>query len=368
MAKKRHQTDPQLMSFGDHLEELRHRILLSLALPIPLSVLTFLMSEKLIEWLVLPLYRVQKEYDLPYKVQALSPPEILITQIKLSLIAALLLSAPWLLWQVWLFISPGLYQRERRFVYLLIPGSAILTVCGVALMYFVMLPLMLYVLVGIGTGLQIGPDQPPIDPRIQAIIEKADPIELRYQHPVSPEADHLWLLWTDQKLYGSVLDEDGEIQIIQVPPPAESILSQQFHISKYIGFVLILMVGIVIAFQTPLVVLLLGWVGIASPAWLRRNRKYALLICGVVSAIITPADALSMLVMLAPLYGLYELGIVLLRIAPASKVAEGSLFSRKQRKRGDADKPDPDKRATLTEQSGEAAQSEESRSSDEDAK
>ena len=279
MAKKQHKTDPQLMSFGDHLEELRLRILLSLALPVPLSIITFLMSAKLIEWLVLPLNRVLKAYDLPNKVQALSPPEILITQIKLSLIAALILSAPWLLWQVWLFISPGLYQRERRFVYLLIPGSAILTVCGVALMYFAMLPLMLYVLVGIGTGLQIGPDQPSLDARIQVIIERGDPIELRYQHPESPEADHLWLLWTDQKLYGSVLDENGETQILEVPPPAESIISQQFHISKYIGFVLILMVGIVIAFQTPLVVLLLGWVGLASPDWLRQKRKYALLIC-----------------------------------------------------------------------------------------
>ena len=90
MAKKQHKTDPQLMSFGDHLEELRLRILLSLALPLPLSVITFLMSSKLIEWLYLPLYRVQEAYDLPYKIQVLSPPEMLITQIKLSLISALI--------------------------------------------------------------------------------------------------------------------------------------------------------------------------------------------------------------------------------------------------------------------------------------
>lgn len=367
MAKKQRHSDPHLMSFGDHLEELRRRILLSLILPIPLAFITFMMSEKLIEWLYLPLYRVQIAYDLPTKVQALSPPEIILTRIKLSLIFALILSAPWLLWQIWLFISPGLYQREKRFVNLLIPGSAILTVCGVTLMYFVMLPLMLYVLVGFGTNLRIGPDQPELDPRIQAIIERGDPIELRYQHPDPPEADHLWLLWTDQKLYASVLDENGEIQIMVVPPPGESIISQQFHISKYIGFVLILMVGISIAFQTPLVVLLLGWVGLATPDWLSARRKHALLICGVVSAIITPADALSMLVMLFPLYGLYELGIVLLRMAPASRVAEGTLFSRKKRDRGGADKSDPDKRTTLTEQTDEAAQSEESASSEEDA-
>ena len=126
--------------------------------------------------------------------------------------------------------------------------------------------------------------------------------------------------------------------------------------------------GMAYRFRVALVGLRMGGVGIAGPAWMKKKRKYSLLFCGGLSAIITPAAALSMRVMLAPLYGLYELGIVLLRIAPASKVAEGSIFSWKQRKRGAADKPDPDKQATLTKQSDEAAQSEESRSSDEDTK
>ena len=327
------------MSFGDHLEDLRRRIFLSLAVPIPISVVTFFFSDTIFKWLVLPLNKVQVFYDLPTSVQVLSPPEMLVTQIKLSLIVALIISAPWVLWQLWLFISPGLYQREKRFVHLLIPGSALLTISGVALMYYVMLPLMLYVLVGFGTGLKFGPDESILDERIVAVVETPQTIEIRYADPVSPEAGKLWMIWPDMKLYASVLDDKGLVEILEIPSPgSDSIIVQQFHVSRYISFVLILFVGIVVAFQMPLVVLLLGWMGLVDPDWLRKNRKYALIVCAVVSAVITPADAISMLAMLMPLYGLYELGIFLLWIAPAGKVAEGTVFSFLKRRKAATDK------------------------------
>ncbi len=349
--------EQHVMSFGDHLEELRWRILMALALPIPVSVITFFFSDTLIRWLVLPLSKALTYHGLPMKIQALSPPEVLLAQIKLSLISALIISAPWLLWQAWLFISPGLFKQERRFVYLLLPGSAILTTLGVALMYFVMLPIMLLVLVGFGSGLTIADDRPPLDPRIQTLLATQDDITIRFEMPQDPPAGELWLQWPDMRLYATVVAEArdvpnslfgepdvaiGDVIRLEVPRPAGPLVTQEYHISKYIGFVLLLFLGIVIAFQMPLVVLLLGWLGLASPAWLAKQRKYALLVCGVVSAVITPADVISMLVMLAPLYGLYELGILLLRIAPASKVAEGRVFhwSRPGRKKDPAGRPD----------------------------
>jgi hypothetical protein len=89
----------------------------------------------------------------------------------------------------------------------------------------------------------------------------------------------------------------------------------------------------------PLVVVLLGWLGLASVDWLRAHRRYALFICGIVSAVITPStDIISMLVMLGPLYGLYELGIVLLTFAPAAKVADGTVLTWK-RPKTQPDKP-----------------------------
>ena len=86
------------------------------------------------------------------------------------------------------------------------------------------------------------------------------------------------------------------------------------------------MLGITIAFQMPLVLLLLGWMGLVEVSWLVERRRWAVMVLAVVSAAITPADALSMLLMWVPLYGLYELGILLLRLIPASRVADGTVF------------------------------------------
>ena len=71
----------------------------------------------------------------------------------------------------------------------------------------------------------------------------------------------------------------------------------------------------------PLVLLLLGWLGLVTPSWLRANRKYALLVLAAGSALITPQDAISMVMMLLPLYLLYELGIAMVALLPASRVA-----------------------------------------------
>ena len=81
------------------------------------------------------------------------------------------------------------------------------------------------------------------------------------------------------------------------------------------------MFAIAVAFQLPMVMLLLGWIGAVTPDWLRKNRRYAILILAIISALITPQDVISMLMMLVPLYLLYELGIQLIVWVPMSKVA-----------------------------------------------
>jgi Tat protein translocase TatC len=323
------QTD-HTMSFGDHLEELRRRVLLCLLVPIPVAVVTFFLSETLINWLALPLYDALAAHGLRTRVQSLSPPEVLVAQIKLSFIAAIIISGPWILWQAWQFIRPGLHHHERRFVHLLIPGSVVLTISGVALMYFAMLPLMLRVLIGFGTDLEIRVDAPPVDPRVEHVLSAGVELPVLYERPSPLSPGDAWLAWPDLELFVAVPDPEGGVEVIEVEPPMSGAVAQEFRISTYLSFVLILMLGIVIAFQMPLVILLLGWLGLASPAWLRRHRRYAALVCGIVSAVITPADVISMVMMLAPLYGLYELGIVLLVIAPVSAVAEGRVFDWKR--------------------------------------
>ena len=105
------------------------------------------------------------------------------------------------------------------------------------------------------------------------------------------------------------------------PGTRRRLVAQQFQLSSYLSFVLLLMMAIAIAFQMPLVLLLLGWVGIVTPQWLRDRRKYALAVLAVISVLITPQDIISMLMMLVPLYMLYEVGIAMMAWLPASRVA-----------------------------------------------
>jgi hypothetical protein len=206
------------------------------------------------------------------------------------------------------------------------PGSAVLTLAGVALMYFVMLPLMLRVLIMLGASLHLNQVTPEVDARARVVLEQPQTvIALRASPPASPEPGSVWMLWPDMKLYVAPLD--GSAAIESRAPSNLPLIAQTFRLSEYISFVLLLFVGIVIAFQMPLVVVLLGWVGLVSVDWLRKQRKYALFVCAVLAVVITPPDVVSMLIMLLPLYGLYELGILLLVMAPAAAVADGRVFS-----------------------------------------
>ncbi len=313
------------MTFGDHLDELRTRLLLALIFPIPVAIITFSFSDTLINWLRIPHVRAMLAHNLDPTLQALGPAEVIVTKLKLSIIAAIIVSAPWLLWQAWRFIAPGLYVQERRFVHFLIPGSAILTASGIALMYWVMLPLMLFVLVSFGTNLSQPVASPPLDARVEAILSGQPDTQIRTRPPSEISSGDIWLLVPEMTLYAAVAEPDGTVITLEVLRSQTVGVGQSYRLSIYISFVLLLFLGIVIAFQMPLVIVLLGWMGLAQPSWFHRNRKYALLICAILSALLTPADVVSMIVMLIPLYGLYELGILLLRIAPASAVAEGTL-------------------------------------------
>ena len=75
----------------------------------------------------------------------------------------------------------------------------------------------------------------------------------------------------------------------------------------------------------------MGWIGLVSEKELRAKRKYALFACAATAAVITPADAVSMIIMLIPLVALYELSILLLVLVPASAVAQGTVVKRFRR-------------------------------------
>lgn len=319
-----------VMSFGDHLEELRRRVILSLLVPFPAAILLFTVAAQIRNLLTAPALAAMESNGLPARMQALGPAEVLTTDLKLSIIGALVISAPWIVWQAWKFIEPGLYRQEKRFVRFLVPGSTLLTLSGLAFLYFAMLPLMLQVLISFGIP---GPENafgiPDPGVRIEATAAQGGPIiPILDEPPTDPAPGQTWIDPVTRSLV-IVVPTDAEAtsyEFLSAPLGRAGTISQEFRLGEYIGFVLTLAIAITIAFQMPLVIVLLGWLGLAKRSFLTRNRRYALLICAVLGAILTPADIVSMVLLFIPLYLLYEFGILLLAIAPADKVASGSLI------------------------------------------
>jgi sec-independent protein translocase protein TatC len=316
MAKNNYKQQ-ESMSIGDHLEELRTRVFWCIIPPIPLAVLYFFMADSVVRWFLVPLYAVLKDHGLPTQVQVLSPPEFIIAEMKIAIGASILTAGPWILLQLWKFVSPGLHRNERRFVYFLIPLSTLLGAIGLALMYFFMLPVILDFMVTIAGNIELETNVITLGESISSI---SFPIV-----EMPPEIAGIGDAWV--KIPEGVLtiaipsSEEGILQTLTTPMSHGSLISQQFQLSSYLGFVIMLMFAIAIAFQLPMVMLLLGWLGVVNADWLRQNRRYALFTLGIFSAIITPQDVISMLMMLIPLYMLYELGILLIVWVPMSRFA-----------------------------------------------
>ena len=149
------------MSFLDHLDELRTRILralIGLGIAYPLCLL---FARQLFE-LVRGPYDMAREqlpqYDSPLTLVALTPMESFhMLYLKIPILAAVFLTSPWLMYQVWAFIAPGLYKRERRWTVPFVFSTATLFILGGLFGYFMLLRFALVFLVGIGFESDIQP-------------------------------------------------------------------------------------------------------------------------------------------------------------------------------------------------------------------
>jgi len=94
------------------------------------------------------------------------------------------------------------------------------------------------------------------------------------------------------------------------------IVQPNWFVDKYISFITSLLFWVGLSFETPLLIFFLAKLGIVTPAVLSRNRKYAVLVIAVLSAVITPTpDPFNMILVMAPLILLYEIGILLAKLA-----------------------------------------------------
>ncbi len=224
------------MSVLDHLDELRKRLIRIIVILLLATVLCFFFVTDILYFLTLPVDGIELIYT--------KPAEAFVTQIRLAIITAFILTLPLTLFQVLLFILPALKDTEKKAVYPFVFAMFLLFGMGLAFGYYVVLPFALYFFLGFST-------------------ESLQPL---------------------------------------------------FSISEYVSFVTSFLLAFGAVFQIPLVFWFLGIIGLVSSMFLRQNRKFAILIIAVLSAVITPPDVFSQLLMVGPLLLLYETGILLIRM------------------------------------------------------
>jgi sec-independent protein translocase protein TatC len=129
-------------------------------------------------------------------------------------------------------------------------------------------------------------------------------------NPDNPVDGQYWIKMPEGELRYYL---DGRVRRV-VPMQTNSMLGTLMDINQYLSFVTLLALGVVIAFQLPVVLLILGWSGLVSPHFLARYRKHCIFACFGVGAVFTPADPMSMMVLALPLWGLFEFGLLLMRL------------------------------------------------------
>jgi sec-independent protein translocase protein TatC len=244
MATRKKNIDME-MSFYEHLDELRKRLIIIAIIIFVAALACFAFIDDIIFFLTSKAENLNLIYT--------TPAEAFMSQIRLSFLSGSLLTLPFTLYQVLAFIMPALRKKEKKAAILLLFFMVILFYTGLLFAYYVVFPYALFFFLGFST--------------------------------------------------------EGLLPL--------------FTISSYISFVASFLIGFGLVFQVPLIFWFLGRLSIVSSAFLRTNRKYALLIIAIISAVITPPDLFSMLLMMGPLLLLYEIGILLVRLTERRKLRYG---------------------------------------------
>jgi sec-independent protein translocase protein TatC len=223
-------------SLTDHLKELRGRLIRSVWFILLFAVGAYYFSDTIFDFLREPAHKYLPNGGLVFT----HPTDKFMAHLKIAVFAGISLSCPFWLYQIWAFVAPGLYQKEKKYAATFIMSGSILFLTGVAFCYFLVLPAAFEFLFNFGGSV----DKPMIT------------------------------------------------------------------ISEYLEFVVQMSIMFGIAFEIPLVIVILGLTGLVQASFLRKKRRICWLVLAVLSALLTPTpDALSMFMMLIPMAFLFEVAI-----------------------------------------------------------
>jgi sec-independent protein translocase protein TatC len=227
----------------DHLIELRRRLLWCVATLVVAFGGCLAIAKPIFAFLVQPLLRAGQG-----KLIYTDIFEAFFAEVKVAFFAALMISFPMLATQIWRFVAPGMYAKEKRAFLPFLLMTPFFFAGGAAFAYFVTMPFALHYL-------------------------------LSYQ--------------------GNV----GGIQQEALP-----------GVGNYLTFVTRFLFGFGVAFLLPILLMILERAGLITREQLSKSRRYAIVVVLAISAVLTPPDAVSMLLLAGPLYALYEFAIVAIRV------------------------------------------------------
>lgn len=315
------------MPLGDHLEELRSRIIKMLIGIVLALVITVVFGFQIIGWLAQPLLHVQAMLGVSAQpIQTDPTAGFTSVYLRVVLIAAVILAAPWIIWQAWQFIVVGLYEHEKKAVHILAPFSTVMTFLGVLFTYYILLPISLAFFINFVTyypEYKVDTEPSMVTQWVLTPYKNTD----RVQRPddfvfdlaplnlptleTSPKDPVEGDIWVNAERDRIEMFTNGKLRVID--QRSTNLITPLPAMNEYIKFATFMMLGSVIAFQLPVVMLVLGWTQIFDPRGIQSIRKYALFVCFALGALLTPADPLSMLVLAIPLYLLFEFGLILMK-------------------------------------------------------
>ena len=225
------------LTLTEHLEELRKRLIYVVLIIGAGFGACYLFSEQIFEVIRGPIQPYLKQGGLVYT----GVMDKFMAHLKVSVMAGIVLTTPLWLYQVWAFVAPGLYKKEKRYIFGFLAAGSILFLAGVLFLYFLVYPIAFEFL------FQFGGNQ--------------------------------------------------DVAMITI--------------DEYLSFFLIMSLAFGLSFELPLALILMVIAGLIDQAFLRKNRRYAIVLIAVIAAVVTPPDALSMSMMLVPMVLLYEVSVFL---------------------------------------------------------
>lgn len=230
--------DEEKRPFLDHLRELRERVVISLVAVGIAFVFTYLFKERLFSWLMHPFLVVMPKGS---SFIFTSVTEAFLTYFKVAFVSAVFLASPVILYEMWMFVSPGLYEREKKFLYPFIIFGSISFVAGALFCYFVFMPTIFRFFVSYATPFVI-------------------------------------------------------------PMPA---------LRPYVNLVLKMVLIFGLVFQLPVLSFYLSRARILDFRALSRKRGYVIISIFILSALLTPPDVVSQLLVALPMWGLFEVSLLI---------------------------------------------------------